>query len=420
MVQGARCRVWKNHLQHATCNLQHLIKKVNYKIEKGPLLRPFFLYLLVSISSAMPEVLLKHKIALGLIPRIGDINARKLVSHFGGVEAIFHEPYGNLIKIPGIGSGIAKFISDRSYLAAAEKEAEYVAKNNIRTYFYLDNDYPFRLRQCDDSPVVFFFRGNCDLDAAKILSVVGTRNATTRGRELCEKIIGGLAQGHPDLIIVSGLAYGIDIASHKAALANNLSTIGVLAHGFKTTYPAIHASTAKAMFANGGLITDFLSDALPERNNFLKRNRIIAGLADATLVIESGISGGALVTSDIANSYNRDVFAVPGRPDDQWSAGCNNLIKTNKAILAENSDDIENFLNWKPEKSKPAVQRTLFSELDDNEKLIFELISKEGELSIDIICRTLVIPVYKLSSLLLQMEFKGLLKCSPGTLYRTV
>jgi DNA processing protein len=219
---------------------------------------------------------------------------------------------------------------------------------------------------------------------------------------------------------VSGLAYGIDIASHKAALANSLSTIGVLAHGFKTTYPAIHASTAKTMLANGGLITDFLSDALPERNNFLKRNRIIAGLADATLVIESGISGGALVTADIANSYNRDVFAVPGRPDDQWSAGCNNLIKTNKAILAENSDDIENFLNWKPEKSKPTVQRTLFSDLDENEKLVFELISKEGELSIDIICRTLVIPVYKLSSLLLQMEFKGLLKCSPGNLYRTV
>jgi len=219
---------------------------------------------------------------------------------------------------------------------------------------------------------------------------------------------------------VSGLAYGIDIASHKAALANNLPTIGVLAHGFKTTYPAIHASTAKTMLGNGGLITDFLSDALPERNNFLKRNRIIAGLADATLVVESGISGGALITADIANSYNRDVFAVPGRPDDPWSAGCNNLIKNNKAILAECSDDIESFLSWKPEKSKPAIQRTLFSDLDDNEKLVFEMISKEGELSIDILCRSLGIPVYKLSSLLLQMEFKGLLKCSPGNLYRTV
>jgi len=380
----------------------------------------FFLYLYVSISSAMPEVSLKHKIALGLIPRIGDINARKLVSYFGSVEAVFHESYRNLIKIPGIGSGIAKYISDRSYLDTAEKEAEYVSKNNIRTFFYLDNDYPFRLRQCDDSPVVFFFTGNCDLNASKILSVVGTRNATTRGRELCDKIIGGLAAGHPDLIIVSGLAYGIDIASHKAALANNLQTIGVLGHGFKTTYPSIHASTAKAMVKNGGLLSDFLSDALPERNNFLKRNRIIAGLSDATLVVESGIKGGALITADIANSYNRDVFAVPGRPDDQWSAGCNSLIRSNKAALTECSDDIEYFLSWKREKEMAPLQRTLFSDLDDNEKLVYELLVKQGELTIDSICRTLEIPVYKLSSILLQMEFKALVKCYPGNIYRAV
>jgi DNA processing protein len=368
----------------------------------------------------MSVVQLKHKIALGLIPRIGDINARKLVSHFGSVEAIFAEPYRNLIKIPGIGPGIAQYISDRSYLETAEKEAEYVTKNNLRTYFYLDGDYPFRLRQCDDSPVMFFFKGNCDLDSSKILSVVGTRNATSRGRELCERIIEGLAAGHPDLIIVSGLAYGIDICAHKAALAGNLQTIGVLAHGFKTIYPAIHASTAKAMVNRGGLLTDFLSDALPERNNFLKRNRIIAGLSDATLVIESGIKGGALVTADIANSYNRDVFAVPGRPDDQWSSGCNSLIRGNKASLVESSEDIEYFLNWKPEKEKPAIQRTLFAELDETEKSIFELLAKEGELTIDSICRIIDIPVYKLSSILLQMEFKGLVRCSPGNVYRNV
>jgi DNA processing protein len=334
------------------------------------------------------------------------------------VEAVFKEPYRNLIKIPGIGSSIAKYISDRSYLGVAEKEAEYITKNNIKTYFYLDNDYPFRLRQCDDSPVVFFFLGNCDLNSAKILSVVGTRNATNRGKELCEKIIGGLAANHPDVIIVSGLAYGIDIASHKAALAYNLQTIGVLGHGFKTTYPSIHATIAKAMVEKGGLLSDFLSDALPERNNFLKRNRIIAGISDATLVIESGIKGGALITADIANSYNRDVFAVPGRPEDQWSAGCNSLIRTNKAALTECSDDIEYFLNWKPEKSKQPVQRTLFSDLDDTEKMIYELISKEGELPIDTICRALEMPVYKLSSVLLQMEFKNLVKCYPGNVYR--
>jgi DNA processing protein len=368
----------------------------------------------------MSDVQLKHKIALGLIPRIGDINARKLVSYFGSVEAVFREPYASLIKIPGIGPGLAKYICDRSYLDYADKEAEYVTKNNIRTFFYLDSDYPFRLRQCDDSPVMFFFRGSCDLDSAKILSIVGTRNATQRGRELCAKLIEGLSAGHKDLIIVSGLAYGIDIAAHKASLANKLQTIGVLAHGFKTLYPPMHASTAKAMTAHGGLLTDFLSDALPERNNFLKRNRIIAGLSDATLVIESGIKGGALVTADIANSYNRDVFAVPGRPDDQWSAGCNSLIRNNKAFLAETSDDIEYFLDWKPEKAKSAVQRTLFSDLDDTEKVIFELLMKEGELTIDTICRSLDLPVYKLSAILLQMEFKGLVKCSPGNVYRTI
>jgi DNA processing protein len=366
----------------------------------------------------MQDVSLKHKIALGLIPRIGDINARKLVSHFGSVEAVFYEPYRNLIKIPGIGSEIAKYITDRSYLEIAEKEADYITKNNIRSYFYLDNDYPFRLRQCDDSPVIFFFMGNADLNAAKILSVVGTRNATTRGKEICEKIIAGLAAGHPDLIIVSGLAYGIDIASHKAALANNLQTIGVLGHGFKTTYPSIHSATARIMLKNGGLLTDFLSDALPERNNFLKRNRIIAGLSDATLVVESGIKGGALITADIANSYNRDVFAVPGRPDDQWSAGCNSLIRNNKAALIESSDDIEYFLNWNPDKSKPPVQRTLFSDLDENEKIIYELLMQQSELTIDSICRSLEMPVYKLSSILLQMEFKGLVKCYPGNVYR--
>lgn len=255
----------------------------------------------------MVEVSLRHKIALGLIPRIGDINARKLVSHFGCVEAVFSEPYRNLIKIPGIGSSIARYITDRSYLDVAEKEAEYITKNSIRTYFYLDNDYPFRLRQCDDSPVVFFFMGDCDLDSSKILSVVGTRNATARGREICEKIIAGLAVNHRDLIVVSGLAYGIDITAHKSALANNLSSIGVLGHGLKTIYPFVHTPVARSLISNGGLLTDFLSDALPERNNFLKRNRIIAGLSDATLVVESGIRGGALITADIANSYEQKI-----------------------------------------------------------------------------------------------------------------
>jgi len=369
----------------------------------------------------MPEeISLKHKIALGIIPGIGDINARKLVSYLGSVEAVFSEPYRNLIKIPGIGSELAKYITERSYLDTAGNEIKYLTKNNIRTYFYLDTDYPYRLRQCDDSPVVFFFKGKCDLDSTKILSIVGTRNATTRGKEICDKIISGLAADFPDLVIVSGLAYGIDISSHKAALASDLPTIAVLGHGLSTIYPSIHKPIAESIIKNGGLLTDFLSDVLPERNNFIRRNRIIAGLSDATLIIESGAKGGALITADIANSYNRDVLAVPGRPADQWSAGCNSLIKYNKAALIESAEDVKYFLNWKTEKSKPSIQKTLFSELDDTEKSIFELLSANGELTIDSICRSLDIPVFKISSILLQMEFKGFIKCYPGNLYRIV
>ena len=368
----------------------------------------------------MSEISLTHKIALGLIPYIGDVSARKLVSYFGSVETVFSESYGNLIKIPGIGETSAKHICNRTYLENAEKEAEYVTKHDIKTFFYLDSDYPYRLKQCEDSPVVFFFKGNADLNANKLLSVVGTRNATQRGKDLCNKIVGNLAERHSDLIIVSGLAYGIDVEAHKAAIANNLQTIGILGHGLKTIYPSAHAAVAKKMVENGGLLTDFLLNEKPEAHNFLKRNRIIAGLSNATLVVESGIKGGALVTADIATSYNRDVFAIPGRPDDKWSAGCNNLIKTNKAALVESAADIEFFLGWEQKKSKEPVQKSLFAELDDNEKAIFELIAKEGEMTIDAICRSLEIPVYKLSSQLLQMELKNVLKCLPGNIYKTI
>lgn len=367
----------------------------------------------------MSEISIKHKIALGLIPRIGDINARKLVSYFGSVEAIFHEPYRNLMKIPGIGSGIASYISRRSYLEVAENEAEYVEKNMIKVFFYLDDDYPFRLKQCDDSPVVFYFRGNCNLNSSRILSIVGTRSSTPRGRETCERIIGKLAEVHPGLIIVSGLAFGIDITAHRAALAHNLPTVGVLGHGFKTIYPALHSATAKSILNQGGLLTDFVSETLPERNNFIRRNRIIAGLSDATLVVESAVTGGALITADMAASYNRDVLAVPGRPGDQWSAGCNALIKTNKAALVESAEDIDIMLNWESEKAKNPVQKSLFpSGLNSDEQNIYNMIMKEGEATIDSICRSLNIPVHILSSTLLQMELRGIVKCYPGNLYR--
>jgi len=361
---------------------------------------------------------LVYKIALGMIPGVGDITARRLVSYAGDVEAVFRESFRSLTRIPGIGEGLASAIAGHEYLPAAEREAEFVARNNIRVYFYLDDDYPARLRQCEDSPVTFYFRGNADLDSPMILSVVGTRHATENGRGLCHKIVSGLAEHFPELLIVSGLAYGIDIAAHRAALAAGLPTVAVLGHGLKTIYPSVHAGVAKAMLEKGGHVTDFSSPTLPERNNFIRRNRIIAGISDATLIIESGIKGGALITADIAASYNRDVMAVPGRPGDEWSAGCNSLIRCNKASLVEKCAHIEYLLGWKPASLSAPVQPMLFTSLTDNEKRICEALRNDGGMTIDMLARMIDIPVYKLSPTLLQMELAGLIIPCPGNVYR--
>jgi len=366
----------------------------------------------------MDEPSLVHKIALGMIPGVGDITARKLVSYAGSVEALFSESLRTLKKIPGIGENIAGSIVRKQYLSLAEKEAEYVSRHNIRVFFYMDEDFPFRLRQCDDAPVTFYFMGEADLNASHIISIVGTRSATQRGKDMCQKIIAGLANHFPSLIIVSGLAYGIDIAAHKAAIANDLCTIGVLGHGLKTIYPSAHAGVARIMQKRGGLLTDFTSDEPPDRTNFIKRNRIIAGLSDATLIVESGIKGGALITADIASSYNRDIMAIPGRSDDEWSSGCNALIKYNKAALVECAEDIEFILGWKYVGTPEPVQKVLFNDMTENEKKIFEALKINGDLTADQIAIILALPVYKLSSILLQMELSGLIVPCPGNIYR--
>jgi DNA processing protein len=376
-----------------------------------------YLYI-VSLKLFFMSVSLHYKIALGMIPGVGDITARRLVSHTGSVEAVFKESYRSLTRIPGIGDSLAAAIAGHEYLPDAEREAEFVVKNNIKVFFYLDDDYPMRLRHCEDSPVTFYFRGKADLDCQMILSVVGTRHATVRGRELCQGIIAGLARNFPDLHIVSGLAYGIDIAAHRAALSAGLPTVAVLGHGLKTLYPSVHAGVAREMIHHGGLITDFSSSTLPERNNFIRRNRIIAGISDATLIIESGIKGGALITADIAASYNRDVMAVPGRPGDEWSAGCNALIRCNKASLVENSADIEYLLGWRPAALASPAQPALFNMMTDNEIRIFETLKKEGAMTIDMLARSVDMPVYRLSTTLLQMELAGMISPFPGNVYK--
>ena len=366
----------------------------------------------------MSDTNLKFKIALGLIPGVGDISARKLVSYTGSVEAVFSEPYSSLVRIPGIGEAPARAVTGKNYMDQAEKEALWVEAHNIRTYFYLDDDYPSQLKECEDSPVLLYYTGTSDLNQTKMLSVVGTRKATARGREICENIIFKLAELFPDLVIVSGLAYGIDIAAHKAALEAGVQTIGVLAHGLKTIYPPMHSNTAKEMVKNGGLLTDFVSDAPAERNNFLKRNRIIAGLPQGLLVIESGVKGGAMVTAEMAMSYNRDVMAVPGRPSDNWSGGCNRLIKRNIAALVENGNDVCEFLNWVPAAEVRPVQAKLFEDLDESEIALLNIISAEEALSVDQISSLSGLQISKLSGLLLSLEMKGAIKCYPGNRYR--
>jgi len=366
----------------------------------------------------MEENNLRYQIAISLIPGVGSITAKKLIAYSGSIEGVFKESKKTLLKIPGVGGLLAQNITKQDVLIKAEKEIEFIQKYNIKPYFYLSNDYPERLRHCEDAPVILFAKGNINLNHPKILSIVGTRNATSYGKERCNQLISEIAERNHDPIIISGLAYGIDITAHRAALKNNLQTVAVLGHGLNTIYPSIHRSVAKEIINHGALVTDFISVEQPEKNNFVKRNRIIAGLSDATIVVESGITGGALITADIANSYNRDVFAFPGRVKDNYSAGCNRLIKTNKAALIEGVSDIEYLLGWESHPSgKRPVQKKLFQKLTAEEENVLKILNEAGELTIDQICLKIKLPVSKVSPILLNLEFSGMVLSLPGKVY---
>jgi len=358
-----------------------------------------------------------YYIAIDLIPGIGSTLAKRLIAYCGSAQAVFAAKNNNLQKIPGIGALLSKEIVSQQVLWQAEKEMEFIRKHHINAYCYTDNDYPERLRQCEDGPVVFFSKGNIDFNRDKFLSVVGTRNATAYGQSVCEKIIGRLAELGHQAVIVSGLAYGIDICAHRAALNYGLDTVAVMATGLNQIYPGSHTATARQIIAHGALISDFTSDTKLDRKNFLKRNRIIAGLSDATLVIESQAKGGALITADLAQSYNRDVFAVPGRVGDLFSEGCNNLIRQNKAALVQNAEELEYFLRWEKSPEQQSKQLPLFSDFSEEEQLIIETLRNKNSESIDVISYRTNIPVGKLSSLLLSLEFKDVVKSLPGKQY---
>ncbi len=363
---------------------------------------------------------LKHKIALSLIPGIGSINSRKLVSYLGSVEAVFDAPSRSISSIPGIGKTMAEKIIENRPLALkkAEREEEFISKHNIACYFYLDKNYPKRLTQCEDAPVIIFQKGEMNLDNPRIVSVVGTRNATDYGRGLTEELISGLARSVPGVMIISGLAFGIDIIAHRSCLKNNIPTAGVVGHGLDKMYPSAHINTAREMITSGGgLLSDFTSNTKIDPGNFPRRNRIVAGLSDCTIVVESAIKGGALVTADIASSYNRDVFAFPGRCSDKYSKGCNDLIKRNKAGMIESAEDLINIMGWDINPNKP-VQQILFNDFTEEEEKVYSIIKREETISSDAISSELSIPIGTTSSILLNLEFKGAVKSLPGNHYK--
>lgn len=352
-----------------------------------------------------------------MIPKVGSITAKKLIAYCGSAEAVFKEAKSSLKKIKGINNIISQAVIDQQVLRLAEKELEYIHKNNVTALIYTDDAYPIRLKNCDDCPTVLFVKGSVDLNATKIISIVGTRNATPYGLECCEHLVEQLSVRGHNPIIVSGLAYGIDVCAHKASLKYGLSTVGVLGSGLNMIYPAQHRSIANQMLEQGALVSDFTSQAALDRNNFLKRNRIIAGLADATIVVESAEKGGALVTADIAMSYNRDVLAFPGRVGDSSSKGCNNLIKRNKAALIESVEDLEYALGWDEVKSAFPKQLPLFANLGEKESIIISLLEKSEKETIDSLCRQTEMPISELAALLLNMEFSGYVRSLPGKAY---
>lgn len=367
----------------------------------------------------MNDTELLHLLALLKIEGVGDIVAKKLLNHCGSAEKIFQTKPSFLSAIDGIGQVLIKKLKDKSVFKLAESELKFIRNNSINLLYYQDEDYPNRLKYCIDAPVLLFTSGNMNLNHSKIISIVGTREITNYGTEFCKKLIEDLAPLNP--IIVSGFAYGVDIVAHKTAMDCNLQTIGVIAHGLNQVYPKIHKKYVAKMEQNGGLLSEFWSTSNPEKENFVKRNRIVAGMSEATIVIESAEKGGSLITANLANDYNRDVFAVPGRISDKFSQGCNNLIKTQRANLLTSAADLIYILNWELEqKDKKAIQKQLFVTLDNEEQKIYNYLLHQGKQELDTIALECGFPVFRISSVLVNMELKGVIRPLPGKLFESI
>lgn len=357
-------------------------------------------------------------LALHFIPGIGDYLIKQVISYCGSAEKVFTTPRGKLLKIPGVGKVTVEAILNGEPFEQAEKELLKAEKESVELLFFTDKKYPSRLRNIPDAPSILYTKGNIDFENPKAVAIVGTRQATGYGKDRVEEIIKDLVPHQA--LIVSGLAYGIDIHAHKHAIKCNLPTIGIMGSGIDVIYPATHKDTAKRMLDHGGLVTENAFGTKPDAHNFPQRNRIIAGLCDALIVVEAAEKGGALITAEIGNSYNKDVFAFPGSIGETFSAGCNNLIKSNRAHLLTGIKDLEYIMNWDSAAPKKKAAPSLsLDDFDENEQAILKiLLEKKTAIMIDELSWKASLPVSQLASVLLGLEFKGVVKSIPGKQYQ--
>ncbi len=361
---------------------------------------------------------LVYKIALTQIQGIGPVLAKSLIGYCGGVKEVFSKSKLFLQKTPGVGSLIAENIYRFNDFSRAEQEVAFIEKNDIRTTFFLDKDYPYRLKNIPDCPILLYYRGNVDLSPKRCIAIVGTRRMTDYGSSFVHKLVEELAS--LNVVVVSGLAYGVDVCAHRTCLKNNVKTYGVVAHGLDKLYPALHTKTAKEMVSSdGAIVTEFLSGTIPDRENFPKRNRIVAGMVDAVVVVESAKKGGSLITAELANQYNRDVFALPGDINKTYSQGCNYLLKNYKANVIENAQDLVKMLNWDVQAEKKP-QRQLFIELTEDEQLIMDIICAANEIEVDQLMLKSNLPSSKLAIALLELEMKNCIVNLPGKRYKVL
>lgn len=359
---------------------------------------------------------LLYQIGITLVPHIGAVQTKLLIEHFGDAESIFKASVKQLSAVENMGEVRARSIKRFNDFSAAEAEIRFIEKYNIEPLFMTSDTYPKRLLNSYDAPVMLYYRGNADLNSSRMISIIGTRSNTEYGKITTEKIVADLQTHHAT--IVSGLAFGIDAIAHKAALQQQLPTVGVLAHGLQTIYPAQHKSMAKEMMLQGGILTEFTSGVQPDKHNFPRRNRIVAAIADATIVVETAVRGGSMITAELANSYNRDVFAVPGRLTDAKSAGCNYLIQNNKAILFTDVKQLAAELGWDIPAVKKQAQRTLFVALSNEEEVIYNLLKDKDALHIDEIYWKSGQSSSTVAAAILNLELQNIVLSLPGKMYK--